>query len=287
MTDKGLLIFSTVADCGSNTEAARILNMSQSNVSRSITNLEVELDTKLINRDHSPFTLTLYGAFLKNEIDNGMSISQRFTRFINERRVRNIKVGLAFPSSSKLITDSLLSFKHRYPDIPVKLYAGDNASIRHKLLDKDLDIAILPDILNYQDYRIVRTIDDYEWGVAVPEGIELTERSYVEPDDLDGYPLLVPEDRSSLRSISEWYGDLDKLITSDSFNSKDMLEALFLKGNGCSFAPRSYSDDLRTKNISFYICSPRIFTSLYIYIRRRSDSPELIESFMSVIDRIR
>ena len=43
MTDKGLEIFKTVAECGSNTEAAKILGISQSSVSRAITNLEKEL----------------------------------------------------------------------------------------------------------------------------------------------------------------------------------------------------------------------------------------------------
>ena len=81
MTEESLEIFRIVAECGSNTEAARILNMSQSSISRALTKLETRYNTKLLNRDSSPFTLTKNGFFLKNRIDRGMSVSQQLARY--------------------------------------------------------------------------------------------------------------------------------------------------------------------------------------------------------------
>ena len=73
MTDKGLEIFRLVAELGSNSEAARVLDISQSSVSRAISSLESEFNTKLLNRDSIPFTVTSNGVILINLIDDGMS----------------------------------------------------------------------------------------------------------------------------------------------------------------------------------------------------------------------
>ena len=58
MTDRSLIVFKTVAEHGSNTKAAQILNVSPSTVWRTIIELEREFDTRLFVKGSNPLKLT-------------------------------------------------------------------------------------------------------------------------------------------------------------------------------------------------------------------------------------
>ena len=221
MTEEGLEIFSIVAECGSNTEAAKILRMSQSSVSRALSRLEAKYNTKLLNRDSYPFTLTKNGIFLKDRIDRGLSVSQQLSRFIEEQNIKQLKIGYSFPVSLQLISESICRLKRYEPDIRICLDQVDRFSIHSKLSEGLLDIAVLPERLYLSEYRIIHSISDYDWGIAVPSGIPLTSGNYIEPDDIAGFPLTVPADSVCTEAIFEWCGNRINLRYADTYNDLD------------------------------------------------------------------
>ncbi len=64
MTLENLLVFATIADCGSLSAAARRLGKAQSTVSTALANLEVDMGTRLFERDLHHLALTADGAVL-------------------------------------------------------------------------------------------------------------------------------------------------------------------------------------------------------------------------------
>lgn len=284
MTDKGLEIFRIVADCSSNSEAARILNISQPTVSRALTNLEKELGAKLLNRDTIPLELTRHGMVLKNMIDEDMGTRERFKRYISESSLRQIKVGTSFPAVCTYISDKVDELKKSEPGIKIMAYSGDNVGIRNMLALRELDIAVLPDRINCSDYLITKVIADYEWGVIAPEGVPVSDKLFVEREDLSSLPLLIPVESSSNHAVCEWLGDSDKVHHSDTYNSVETLVDLMRRGYGAGFAPMALSHYLQLRSFSFYICYPRIVTTVYIYSRKDYERSEVLKTLLPFIN---
>ena len=283
MTDKDLEIFRLVAELGSNSEAARRLGISQSSVSRTITALENEFGTKLLNRDTIPITLTSNGIVLVNFIDDGMSIKQRFKRYIEEQSMKQLKIGFSFPVSCSMFSNELSKFKQNEPSIIMKTYSGDNIQIRDMVAKGELDVALLPDRMNFCDYRTTPLIENFEWGLVVPGGVPLTDRHFVCPEEIGRLPLLIPVDMSSHKAVEQWFGDQERIQLSDTYNSIETLTELLTNGYGAGFAPRVYIAHLERYNIAFYLLSPKIFTSIYIYTNTRDDRMKIIEPFLELL----
>lgn len=280
MADEGLDVFRTVADCGNNAAAARVLNKDPSCISRTISGLEKDYDTKLFDRRRKPFTLTESGLFLVNMIDNGLSTEQKLRRFVEERSSRQIRIGYSFPFSWHTLSRKISKLKRNDPDIMFRVSFADKTHIRNLLFENQLDLAVLPDKLHFRDYKIFEIISEYEWGVAVPSGVPVTDKQYVEPYDLEMLPLLVPAEQTCTEAISMWFGDSIKALRADSYDSTETMIGMMNEGFGYAFAPRADIPTLSKNNISFYPCSPKIMTSLYVYTRWNKDMSEELKTFL-------
>ena len=287
MTEEGWEIFSLVAECGSNSEAARILHISQSSVSRAITKLENKYNTKLLNRDTTPFSLTKSGAFLKDRIDRGMSISQQLTRFIQEQNSEQIRIGYAFPVSWHLIATYVLKIKQTNPGIRIIVYQEDKFRLRYLLSEGQLDLAVLPDKLCLSEYRIIETISDLDWGVAAPCGVPISDKKYVEPEDLTDLPLLIPVELTCADAIAEWYGDRSMIRNADTYNNMETMTGLINNGFGYGFVPKIEQSILNKHDISVHVCYPRIVTTVYVYTRVVNDGSDVLRRLLDPYRKIR
>ena len=288
MTEEGLNIFNMVAECGSNSEAARILHIPQSRVSRTITRLENQFGTKLINRDTTPFTLTKNGCFLKYQLDRGMSLSQQLNRFIEEQNLQQIQIGYSFPVSWKIISRQVYRLKQFDPKIKICVSGKDQFQLRRLLSEGQLDFAISPDKLHYPDYHLIEIIDDYELGLVAPSGIPLTKRRFVERDDLIRYPLLIPDEKNSAQAIAEWIGNLIYLRNFDTYNNLETMIGLINNGFGVGFAPKEDRYLFDVPRLTYYVSHPKIVIPLYVYTRWKRDMSDELRMFLDFYEeRIR
>jgi Transcriptional regulator len=283
MTDKSLIAFKTVAECGNKARAARILNVSPTTIWRIILELEEEFNTPLFIKGRDPLVLTIHGVFLKNLLDNGLNTKQRFNRFIEMNKNHQISLGLAFPSGWNLIAHYIMELKMKDPDILIHTDCGDSRHVRDLLMNKEIDIAVLPDKINCLDYKVIKVIDDYEWGIAAPAGIPLTNRRYIEYKDIGEAPMIFPTDRSCLLSVSEWLGYDVYLERQNTYNDMNALSGMIRSGFGLAFVPEAVKPTLEEKNLSYYSCFPKVFTSLYIYARCGSMVTEAGKLFEKII----
>ncbi|MBP5181084.1 MAG: LysR family transcriptional regulator [Clostridiales bacterium] len=284
MTDRSLIVFKTVAEHGSNTKAAQILNVSPSTVWRTIIELEREFDTRLFVKGSNPLKLTTQGAYLKNLIDNGLHTTQRFSRFIEMYKNPHIAIGLSFPSGLNTISSRLIKLRDRNPDVFIHPGYGDSRYVRDKLVNKEVDFAVLPERISILDYKLIKTIDKYEWGITAPSGVPLTDRAYLTCEQIMDTPVIFPTESSCLRAISDWMGFEVSTIRSNTYNDSNSLLDMIKSGFGIAFAPIAERQNLVNNNLAFYYCYPKIFTSLYIYSKCDGTESKAAESLKIMIE---
>lgn len=127
-----LRVFATVADVGSFTGAGKVLNLSQSAVSRQIGALEAALGVMLFRRHASGIMLTEPGAELQAAVQDMSSRLALALGRINEYRERPegpLRITTSATFGSAWLSARMNHFLAQYPDISVSLLLVDNLEL--------------------------------------------------------------------------------------------------------------------------------------------------------------
>ncbi|WP_085905633.1 LysR family transcriptional regulator [Kiloniella majae] len=137
-----LKIFIATAEAGSFVGAAHHLNIAPSVVSRSIKNLEIQLNTTLFNRTTRKITLTGEGQWLLDHaaktLDNLNEIRTHFADKNAELQGR-LTIDAPTPFTLHMLAPILSSFTRQYPKIELSLESNENIA---DLIEKKVDVAI-------------------------------------------------------------------------------------------------------------------------------------------------
>lgn len=120
-------VFSTVVELGSLTKAAERLNLTQSAVSYSITNLESELGFPLLIRNRSGITLTSNGERILFYIRTILHWDEKLKQeaaLIKGLEVGTVRIGAFTSVCIQWLPEWLKHFKQMYPFIDMKIYQG-------------------------------------------------------------------------------------------------------------------------------------------------------------------
>jgi len=199
-----LRVFHAVAKAGSFTHAGEILNLSQSAVSRQVSNLEDSLQVSLFHRHARGLKLTEQGEHLfrtASEVFSKLAMAEARITDSKDRPQGPMKITTTVAFGSIWLTSRIKEFITLYPDIDVSLVLADNEL---DLSMREADAAIRMTPPTQPDLIQLYLMTMYYRVYASPE--YLKERGTPKtPADLDDHDLIVyGEDASPPTGNLNW-----------------------------------------------------------------------------------
>lgn len=196
-----LKIFVQVAEAGSLSKAAVLLDSIQSAISRQIAMLEAEAGRRLFDRTGRGVTLTEFGRRVFPEIKALVLEAERVEGLMqgkDELPAGEVRLGM-MPSVAELLVAVLFGrMRERYPAIRLRLFEGSNGQLDEWVATGRIDLAVL-----YRYGKSVKRGEDALFEVETflvgPPGDALTSQPTVAFAKLNGLPLVLPGVPNGLR----------------------------------------------------------------------------------------
>jgi len=241
MTFKQLEALFWIVQAGGFSQAATRLHTTQSAVSKRVHELEIIFDTPLFDRTQRSAKLTAKGEemFLvaKRLLEQRDSAIEQFQR--PEVLVRRIRIGVTELTAMTWLPRLVSAIQARYPKVIIEPYVDVSLALRDKLLTDDVDLMIVPQIL--EDQRlVVKKVGDVENAWMCKPGL-VTFARRLRMQELAKHRLLTQDNRSGTGELyNRWLHSIgiqpENTILS---NSLVTLIALTISGMGVSYLPKT------------------------------------------------
>jgi LysR family nitrogen assimilation transcriptional regulator len=205
MNLKQLEYFVQVAEMGSFSKAALVLNLAQPALSRQIRLLEIDLNVTLLLRNGRGVVLTESG---KRLFDHSVGVLQLVARVrddlgtMRDKPVGRIVVGLP-PTMGRLLALPLVEgFKRALPNARLAIVEGLSSHLAEWVATGRVDLGLLhnPEL---QPSLEVTPVFEEPLGLVSLAGNNAENNAIVHFRDLIQYPLIVPERAHAIRKLLE------------------------------------------------------------------------------------
>ncbi len=162
-------VFIAVAENLSLTRAAERLLISQPAVTRHIKELEIALGISLFDRKNNKVYLTPAGEVLYSHLKK---ISQLYSDLdfalgaLKDEHRGSLRVGASSTISQYVIPSLLASFHKKYPLIELNLFNGNSFEMEQKLLNNDINLALVENASSHQDLKYINFAADNIVAIA-------------------------------------------------------------------------------------------------------------------------
>lgn len=146
MTLLTYMVFKTVAEQGSFRKAAELLGLTPSAISHTISAMESELGSAVLNRSKSGATLTNYGEQIFPYINAVLNSDESLKQVISEMnglKKGKVKIGCFSSICTNWLPDIIHSFEKEYPDIEIEVFQGSYDDVSYWLKNGVVDIGFL------------------------------------------------------------------------------------------------------------------------------------------------
>lgn len=238
-------------------KAAQNLHVTQSAVSQAIKSLESQLEVTLFFRQGRNIRLTFEGEVLFKHVEKAFNFIKSAENSINS--IKSLDEGTVFIGASDTITRYLLlskikAFNALYPKVKLSINNRPSPRSVERLKNGEIDIAIInlnPNV-DYDGLEIIpfSTIDNI--FIATEAYLSTKLYSRLSLKDVNAYPLICLEEKSTTRKILEEFYRIHQLNLQPSFEFGSLeviLEAV--KANmGIGFVSKNVAEhDLSTGKI--------------------------------------
>ncbi len=242
MDTKQLRYFLEMADRLSFRETAEALYISQSALSRQISELEKELGAKLFRRSTRKVELTEEGHIcLKNAqriIDEADDMKSKIIRAV-ENPSGSLNIGCYANGRHTLFYELLYRLQSRYRMINVNLTMGEMPDIKRRFERNELDVVIALRA-SFSDIRELEflTVEAGQLYAVVPDGHILASRDFITPEELRDETVFIKNEftRSILDSVIKDAGLKHIEVSSESNSSVSNMIRVAL-GDGIMLTP--------------------------------------------------
>lgn len=201
--------FLAVAREASITKAAESLNMTQPPLSRQLKELEEELGKQLFIRGNRRVTLTEEGMILRKRAEEMVELMEKTKAEVSssgENISGEIYIGGGETEGIRLIAKVAEKIRRKHPGISYHLFSGNAEDVTERLDRGLLDFGILIEPADIMKYDFIRLPTKDRWGLLMRRDHPLAEKSVVQPEDLQGLPLITSRQSLAHNELSGWLG---------------------------------------------------------------------------------
>ena len=256
-----LKYFQVMANIRHFTRAARMLDVTQPALSRSMAKLEKDLDVPLFKRSDGEIELTAEGERLLRRVDRILrEVDSAREEASNAHAEVSKEFRLSFIHSlgSYALPHILQDFRALYPDIRIQLNQQDSAALALQVAAGETDLCLCSTIPT-TEYSAWVYLWSEELFVTVPLGHRFAEREKINLQELEDEPLVAMKSSYSLRILVDQFFDLAGIHPEITFEGDDVstISGLVAAGLGVSLLPKLAGvehPELRYIPVSFPIC---------------------------------
>ncbi|HBG4970824.1 TPA: LysR family transcriptional regulator [Clostridioides difficile] len=203
MTIRSLEIFVKVAECGKMSEVARNMYITQSSVSQAISEIEKEYGVKLFDRISKKLYLTEAGKKLLGYGRHLLAVNEEMNDCMKHcaKNIR-IRVGATVTVGTCVISPIMLELYKINPLIEPEVFVEDTRLIAKKLLNSELDIAIVEGKIKHPDI-VTKSIINDNLVLICSHKHEFYKRDSIKVSELSNQPLIMRELGSGTRAQLE------------------------------------------------------------------------------------
>ena len=234
MTIRHLRIFIAVAENKKMSLAAKKLYISQPTVSQAIRELEEHYGVKLFERLSKKLYITEAGKYLLFQAKNLVSQYDNLEKSMKENYKREtLRIGASLTVGAILLSNVLNDLENYNPNLDTFAYVNNTSVIEKKLLESNLDVAIVEGKIKSHDLISIPMIDDY---LVLVCGIDhpLSTKKEIHLSDLENQKFVVREKGSGTRELLDEFLKLHNLkvkIVWESSSPDTIRHAVI--NNGC------------------------------------------------------
>lgn len=203
LTIRHYKIFKTVCECENMSEAAKQLYISQPTISQTILEMEKHYGVKLFDRYPKKLYITTQGKYLLDFVN---PLIYSFDN-VNELSLHHmsrykIKVGSTYTVSACILNDIIDASKIRNDSLDFYVSVDNTQMIEQKLLNNDLDFAIVDGIIKSKDIITMPIADDCLVLVCGSDH-PFAKEDYVPLEALNNQDFILREEGSGTRKLFE------------------------------------------------------------------------------------
>lgn len=234
MTIRHLKIFIAVADTGKMSAAAEKLYISQPSVSQAIRELEAHYQTLLFERLSKKLFITEAG---KRLYSYARPVVAQFDlieeNMAQESQIQRLRIGGTITLGSSILSYMVRDLKKACPGLELYSYVNNTRIIEQKLLNTDLDVAVVEGQIKSPDLVAVPMIRDM---LVLACGMEhpFAGKSSINVTDLNDQCFVMRESGSGTRELFETFIRRHhlRILTAFEENTPDAIRNA-VKINGC------------------------------------------------------
>lgn len=174
MEFRELKYITTIADCGSFTEAANLLYVSQPSLSHMVARVEQRLGVRLFDRSRMPLVPTYAGEVYLRYAEEILSAGQRMENElfdIAQVKKGRLRIGIPYERATDMLPKIIPRFREEYPGIQLEISDASGAKLMELLERGRIDFAVMPLYENRPDMESVLIYEEELLLSAVPEMI--------------------------------------------------------------------------------------------------------------------
>lgn len=256
MTIRHLKVFIEVAEKGKMSAAAEALYITQPSVSQAIRELEEHYTTLLFERLSKRLYITEAGKLLYGYAKQVVS---QFDLMEDNMAPNNLKeklrIGATLTVGGSILSPLVKDFREDHPEINIFACVDNTQDIEQKLLNMELDVAIVEGQVKHHDLVSVPLIKD-RLVLACSNEHPFAGRASVSIHELEGQEFVMREPGSGTRELFEKYLEKHKIKIHTVFeeHSPDSIRKAVLINNCLTvISPRLLESELRENKVYIFV----------------------------------